>query len=1166
MKGNFYDIESLDNVFSLVNFKDDTNECDVFYLIDNESDILQEEIVNVEGGIDPITGLYAATKKNVTYKPVDKARLLELITQAIYDGNEYFHGKVNIYNLREMDANDYLAQTFGLSDAIYVNNPDAKSSYNSKYRLRCDTDPDYDPEADPYFFGYNSYNYDTTMLAMYLYDTIPTMKSAKSPNYTFKPISARLMRQYNDELFSDRFKKSMPDRLRFAYNNAQYPSKGFGQMNYKDPKAVIRKNMLMSGRHIDVARLNEKQSKVGLKRLLGMLGYQILESDKLAHGQSKINNLIEFLSLIAYNVSDCINLRSLFNHKAYQSGFALKKQLLKTYPDLVYQQKKDAYAPDVSPYKVRNDRLFIDSSSAQLATKALCPYGHLRDYDTVSFMYPSEAKAAQYGIERVNVLEETKKFFYANFPQPELRAQFDEIYNFYKSIEGKNFNESENYLEDHDIDPDLENGIDYLPAALKPWKLSEIKVPNTCMFYFNKDGSPSRCFVNFSTGGIHGAEFNQDLYEADLADYEVEMEEWQAKVDLLEQVKKMFGTPEELKAAKGVVIDDIKYKPSDFVKSEAVLDANGNKTKERTFYWKDAPKAPKKPEPFKASEKGSYKLDPKYTYTSFDLTNHEDFTSYYPNMLRMMDAFFNEGLGYDRYGEIFDDKTKFGIMMKDPQYTPEQQGLYSTMRNGTKLILNSASGAGDANFESNIRMNNKIISMRIIGQLFTWRIGQAQTIEGAKMTSTNTDGLYSVLEATLNDAILKRESDSIHVEIEPEPIYLISKDSNNRMEIEVEGNELTKITGASGGTLGCRKGPNPEKSLAHPAILDWALAEYLILAATNYEEAGMSKPFSDRLGMSILKSARGQFNDDVHTMTMFQNVIASSPGSQAFVFATYDTDLSVPIALQHYNRCFIVKDKTPDTVHLQKASAKAITPTTASKRKRLNEKRQQHNPIAVQILEANDVKVTSLPPDKEAAVSKITGVEENWYIKICNRDLHYMPQADIDKLFDEIDYDKYLILLRDSFENNWRNILPEDKNKTAGSDSADLMSELFGDDDQSADDKSAAETENKAENKAVIEEISLETETGESTDDVPQAKTTSEPEDEAESTDPADENYRTTELPPNAPRFYHLNKTCLTDNDLRKGERQLNLGGVRIGAEHEVLAKLLKVLTNTDID
>ena len=40
---------------------------------------------------------------------------------------------------------------------------------------------------------------------------------------------------------------------------------------------------------------------------------------------------------------------------------------------------------------------------------------------------------------------------------------------------------------------------------------------------------------------------------------------------------------------------------------------------------------------------GSFSLDARYTYTSFDLTNHEDFTSYYPNMLRMMDAFFNEG-------------------------------------------------------------------------------------------------------------------------------------------------------------------------------------------------------------------------------------------------------------------------------------------------------------------------------------------------------------------------------------------------------------------------------------------------------------------------------------------------------------------------------------------
>lgn len=1164
MKGNFYDIESLDNVFSLVNFKEDTDECDVFYLVDNEDEIMQEEIITVEGYTDPTTGLLTS-KKNVEVKPVDEKRLLELLTEAIYEGNEYFHGKINIYNLRDMNANAYLAKTFGLSDAIYVNNPKATSSYSPEFRLRCDTDPDYDDAVDPYFFGYNSYNYDTTMLSMYFYDVIPTVKDSQKPGYTFRPTTAKLMRQYNDELFSEQFKKSMSDRLRFAYNNPAYPNKGYSKMNFKDPKAVIRKNMLMSGRHIDVARLNEKQSKVGLKRLLGMLGFQILESDKLAHGQSHINNIVEFCSLIAYNVSDCINLRSLFKHKSYQSGFSLKKQLLKTYPDLVYQQKKNGeYAPDVSPYTVRNDRLFIDSSSAQLATKALCPYGHLKDYDTVSFMYPSEAKAKQYGIPRVNVLEETKKFFYANFQQPELRARFDEIYEYYKSIEGKNFNESDNYLEDHDVDPDLANGVDYLPARLKPWKLSEIPAPNTCMFYYQKDGTPSRCFVNFSTGGIHGAEFNQDLYEYDLEQYESALAEWQAKVDLYDTVKKMFNEPADLKAAKGVTINDVKYKPSDFIKSEAVIGPNGLKTKEKLYFWKDYPKEPKKPEPFKEGKNGSFSLDARYTYTSFDLTNHEDFTSYYPNMLRMMDAFFNEGLGYDRYGEIFDDKTKFGIMMKDPQYTPEQQGLYSTMRNGTKLILNSASGAGDANFESNIRMNNKIISMRIIGQLFTWRIGQAQTIEGAKMTSTNTDGLYSVLESTINNEILKRESDDIHVEIEPEPIYLISKDSNNRMEIEIENGQLETITGASGGTLGCRKGPNPEKSLAHPAILDWALAEYLILAATNYQDAGMSKPFSDRLGMSILKSARGQFGDDVKTMTMFQNIIASSPGSQTYVFATRDGDADMtPIPLQHYNRCFIVKDGTPGTVHLQKASAKAITAATMAKRKRANEKHQQHDPVAVQILEANDVRVSTLPPDKEAAVSKITGVEESWCIRICNRDLRYMPESDVNELFDLIDYDKYLILLRDSFENNWRNILPERNEKNETEEDADLMTELFGD-EESSDSSNTTEIPDTTESPETVSD----TETPEDIDAVPQEKAIaqSEPEAEAGSNDPADENYRSTSLPSNFPKLYPLKRTVLTKSDIEKGERQLNLGGVRIGDEHAVLVRLLKVMTDTDIE
>ncbi|MDQ9829485.1 hypothetical protein RFX70_11770, partial [Acinetobacter baumannii] len=82
-------------------------------------------------------------------------------------------------------------------------------------------------------------------------------------------------------------------------------------------------------------------------------------------------------------------------HKFYQGQFSLKHGLLRTYPELVYQQQKDAYKPDCRPFKVRRDRLTVDSSSAQFATKALCPYGHLTDIPTVSFDYPSERKCAE---------------------------------------------------------------------------------------------------------------------------------------------------------------------------------------------------------------------------------------------------------------------------------------------------------------------------------------------------------------------------------------------------------------------------------------------------------------------------------------------------------------------------------------------------------------------------------------------------------------------------------------------------------------------------------------------------------------------------------------------------------------------------------------------------
>src|SRR5699024_5574926 len=128
--------------------------------------------------------------------------------------------------------------------------------------------------------------------------------------------------------------------------------------------------------------------------------------------------------------------------------------------------------------------------------KVLCPYGHLNDIRAVSFNYPDPVLAEKFGIESRNILDETRTFFYSLYPQPELRQKFDVIYNYYKSIEGKNFNDSQAYLDF------------YQKNALPVSSTNNLEPVNTCLCYFDHDGNPTSCFVNFSIGGIHGAEYN----------------------------------------------------------------------------------------------------------------------------------------------------------------------------------------------------------------------------------------------------------------------------------------------------------------------------------------------------------------------------------------------------------------------------------------------------------------------------------------------------------------------------------------------------------------------------------------------------------------------------------------------------------------------------------
>jgi hypothetical protein len=983
----FYDVESLRNIFTIALYKEPSEtmsngHIDIFYL------------------------------SSIPLYNFDE------ITQRIYLRNGNFKGTVSYYDLRKIENGILFAHIFGgIDDNI-------RSAYGIGWFPSDIAIQAANKQSFLYYLcGYNSYNYDTTIIAYMMsmmFVDARTRKYGVEQNLENDNISTSLtpskLRDFNNIMFADK------DHM----TNALRPIKVANN---------IRKAMIGSGRHIDIARLNEKQSKVGLKRLLGTLGYQILESDKLSDTTDTLKDFDEVCELIAYNVSDVVNLANLAHHKVYASNFELKQGLLDSYPEIVIEgYKKDIpISPDV---KLRNDRKMADSSSSQLASMALCPNGHLPDNPQVSFSYPSIEKAKEQGRVQENILQITNDWFCNKFPDPlcEARQYWERVYRFYSYLEGKNFNQT---LENKDLD------FNIVPKA------------TICMPYFDTNGNPTSCYVTFSVGGIHGAEYNKPLYDSHMKKYN----DFYADVKILEQELAKYSIPQSFGVSGRTGKTTTKYGTPVYTGVPTTLDSE---TQARIFYklktvtidgvtydakdyvngsgkWKNISKPQlfvgyNDPIPGYEEDHTQYnckKLNKKYTYTSYGNTQHEDFTSYYPNLLIQMEAFLNPELGYDRYEEIFEQKETLGKQMKDKSIDKELRAKYSIQRNGTKLILNSASGAGDAKFDNPIRMNNKIISMRIIGQMFTWRIGQAQTFAGARVISTNTDGLYVIpmppLTVEESNRILEEESKSIHVAIEPEPVYLISKDSNNRLEYDVVKSSM--IT-AGGGALSCYDGPTPTQALSHPAVLDKALCMYLLeKCAPNDGVTALNDEFDRNVGYRILDEIRNDTSISLIDRALyFQNMVASSPGTNSYNFyykndvesATPDDIVKI---IQHYNRVFYF-NKKPYTVHLQRIHMRKATGL----------KPGQRPPHQLPSMLKWYCEATGEQPDivdkicqnkiKEIAISKITGITPDMNILIENHDLHQLPSAQLEWILSELDLQAYLKLFESAY-NNWRNPTPD---------------------------------------------------------------------------------------------------------------------------------------------
>jgi hypothetical protein len=433
---------------------------------------------------------------------------------------------------------------------------------------------------------------------------------------------------------------------------------------------------------------------------------------------------------------------------------------------------------------------------------------------------------------------------------------------------------------------------------------------------------------------------------------------------------------------------------------------------------------------------------------------------------------------------------------------------------------------------------------------------------GASVPSTNTDGLYTVMEEEQNNKLLFEVADAMGVAIEPEVMHLVSKDANNRIEFAIEpaspeeapvvhpelandnandGNHVDKSYGyawfkvrnskgekldqkdirwvpepkaitdqkmarkdaikqaldereklqkamntakesgddydgplpesvtvpepyempskfgqfeilpaklkvlsASGGDLACRRGPDVSKSLAHPALVDWALSEYLMRTYLRNDcaQKALSEPFDKALATQIVKEARDA--GDVHALLLFQNVLASNPSSLNFIFAEHRDpseidkndpddidDNEEPIVLQHYNRAFIMDDASSsieslDTCHLWSAVGKTVSARDQARRAGLGQPTfLMKSRAASLVIKAN----VAIPDNSEiqqelkrdVVRQKVNRVNPKWNMLIENNDLFVMDEERRQLILDHLNIDAYVSLVRDAYVKNWQN-------------------------------------------------------------------------------------------------------------------------------------------------
>lgn len=218
---------------------------------------------------------------------------------------------------------------------------------------------------------------------------------------------------------------------------------------------------------------------------------------------------------------------------------------------------------------------------------------------------------------------------------------------------------------------------------------------------------------------------------------------------------------------------------------------------------------------------------------TIDVTNivHADWSSFYPVMTSKMQLYVGQD-GIDRIIEMFNRRMEIKkIIMENPdrsKWTKEISDLNEEQM-GIKFVMNNATGAGNQhNPYALLPVDNKTLSMRLVGNMLIWCLAQRVTQAGGYIISTNTDGIYFA-NISLEEAqrIIHEYVEVYGMEVEPEPLErFINRDVSNRIEFVNGhrnivsgrlrwGNELIYDDGAIG------------RSAVYPLASCYAALEYM---------------------------------------------------------------------------------------------------------------------------------------------------------------------------------------------------------------------------------------------------------------------------------------------------------------------------------------------------